>query len=174
MFCNIWRALPRAEGGKRQGRRCRSSRPRTPLSRRYRSLSGERLDLVPSPAGAPLVSRHKNVLLAGIWQPGLWRGGNLSAYRGRGGPRAVGRGDGELRPGSRTAGHGGMGAVDVPVGWHLGRLLSPSCPAQGQDPWTRTDGAAELPREPEREVASLSAQGARLGTVVGQPGVLAE
>lgn len=27
------------------------------------------------PAGAPLVSCWKNVLLAGIWQPGLWRGG---------------------------------------------------------------------------------------------------
>lgn len=96
MFCNIWRALPGAGRGNWQGRRRWASRPRIPLPRRYQSLSGERLDLVPSPAGAPLVSCRKNVLLAGIWQPGLWRGGNLSAYRGSGscGLGAVRRGGG--------------------------------------------------------------------------------
>lgn len=93
MFCNIWRALPRAGRGNQWGRRRSASHPRTALP------VPEPLRLHPaSPAGAPLVSCWKNVLLAGIWQPGLWWGGSLSAYRGSGscGLGAVGRGFAEL------------------------------------------------------------------------------
>lgn len=93
MFCKIWPALPRAGRGNQWGRRRSASHPRTALP------VPEPLRLHPaSPAGAPLVSCWKNVLLAGIWQPGLWRGGSLSAYRGSGSCvlGAAGRGFAEL------------------------------------------------------------------------------
>lgn len=93
MFCKIWPALPRAGRGNQWGRRRSASHPHTALP------VPEPLRLHPaSPAGAPLVSCWKNVLLAGIWQPGLWRGGSLSAYRGSGscGLGAAGRGFAEL------------------------------------------------------------------------------
>lgn len=93
MFCKIWPALPRAGRGNQWGRRRSASHPRTALP------VPEPLRLHPaSPAGAPLVSCWKNVLLAGIWQPGLWRGGSLSAYRRSGSCvlGAAGRGFAEL------------------------------------------------------------------------------
>lgn len=110
MFCNIWQALPQAGRGNWRGRRSWASRPHTLLLCRYQSLSSERLDLLPSPVGASLVSCHKNVLLAGIRQRGLWWGRNLSTYRRSGSCR-----DGKLFWSSCEAGLGGLGAVDMPV-----------------------------------------------------------
>lgn len=122
---------------------------------RYRSLSGERLDRVPAPAGAPLVSCRKNALL----------GWNLAAWP-LVGREALGlQREWELRPrGCRERRRGaGLSSRKAGQPWMCLQIDAafPRCPTQGQDRRTGTEPRSSLERlnrmahHPARRVPDL-------------------